>query len=239
MRARIVEVISRSEQGITRPFLCRGDDGRQYFVKGSGAGRHALMSEWIAGRIAQRFGLPIPTFVQAVIPADLVQFSAREDIRDLGAGVGFGSQLVENVDELAYLFIEQIDPAVRAKILLFDWWICNADRTLTESGGNVNLLWTHRDQRLHVIDQNLAFDEEAMAGFWSQHVFRESARLWTQAFRTEMGVVMNRVLQDIAGYWWEMPEEWTEVETSLTLDSVQRILSRFQQNADIFWRAHE
>jgi HipA-like kinase len=57
---RIVEIITRSEQGITRPFLCRGDNGLQYFVKGHGAGRRALIAEWIAGNIGKRLGLPIP-----------------------------------------------------------------------------------------------------------------------------------------------------------------------------------
>jgi len=27
----IVEVIRRSAQGVTRPFICRGDDGKIYF----------------------------------------------------------------------------------------------------------------------------------------------------------------------------------------------------------------
>ena len=233
---RVVEVISRSTQGITRPFLCRGDDGRQYFVKGAGAGRRALISEWLAGRIGVRFGLPIPPFAQAVIVPELVQFSARDDIRELGAGTGFGSQLVENVDELAYLFVEQIDLATRAKVLLFDWWTCNGDRTLTEDGGNVNLLWTHRDQRLHVIDHNVAFDDETTESFWDQHVFRESIGAWNASFRTEMTQLMGEILSAVPAFWAEMPEDWTEVEAGLTLPQVQRLLSRFATNSDIFWR---
>ena len=57
----IMEIKRRSEQGVTRPFLCRGDDGRWYWVKGNGAGKLALCREWIAGRIAQLMGLPIPS----------------------------------------------------------------------------------------------------------------------------------------------------------------------------------
>ena len=47
MTTRITEVTARSTQGITRPFICRGDDGWLYFVKGNGAGRSSLISEWI------------------------------------------------------------------------------------------------------------------------------------------------------------------------------------------------
>jgi hypothetical protein len=120
MTVNIVEIISRSTQGITRPFLCRGDDGWLYYVKGHGAGRQALIAEWVAGQLGKRLGLPIPDFKQAVIPGELVRLSAREDIADLGAGTGFASQLVANADELTFLFIGQIDASLRAKILLFD-----------------------------------------------------------------------------------------------------------------------
>ncbi|MEW5824691.1 MAG: HipA family kinase [Pseudomonadota bacterium] len=36
-----VEIIDRSEQGMTRPFICRGEDGFVYFVKGRGAARRS------------------------------------------------------------------------------------------------------------------------------------------------------------------------------------------------------
>ena len=62
MTVNIVETISRSIQGITRPFVCRGDDGWLYYVKGHGAGRQALIAEWIAGNLGKRLGLPIPDF---------------------------------------------------------------------------------------------------------------------------------------------------------------------------------
>ena len=120
MTTRIIEIIDRSTQGVTHPFLCRGDDGWLYYVKGNAAGRSSLICEWIAGQLGKRLGLPIPEFKQAIIPKELVTFSARDDIADLGAGTGFASQKIENADELSYLFIEQIDTTLRAKILLFD-----------------------------------------------------------------------------------------------------------------------
>jgi hypothetical protein len=235
MKVQIVGVSSRSTQGITRPFLCKGENGLTYFVKGSGAGRRALICEWVAGRIGQDFGLPVPPFVQASVNSDLIRFSAREDINDLGEGTGFGSQIIENVDELPYLYIDQVAPELRAKVLLFDWWICNGDRTLTEEGGNVNLLWTHRDQRLHVIDHNLAFDEQTMTGFWDQHVFRDSARDWNDEFKIRMTSLMRRVAARIPDYWREMPAEWTEVDSGITLPHIKRVLSRFETNPERLW----
>lgn len=237
MSIRIVEVIGRSTQGITRPFLCRGDNGHQYFVKGYGAGRRALISEWLAGQLGLRLGLPIPPFAQTAIPEELIRFSAREDIAELGASVGFGSQFINDVDELSYLFIEQIDPKLRAKILLFDWWVCNGDRTLSPDGGNPNLLWSHRDRKVHVIDQNLAFDDADMSGFWDEHIFRASVNEWTAAFQVEVTGAMTAALASVQQWWQEMPDVWTEVESGLSLPAVQKLLSRFQGNSRTFWRA--
>jgi len=237
MTTRITEVTARSTQGITRPFICRGDDGWLYFVKGNGAGRSSLICEWIAGHLGMRLGLPIPDFKQAVIPKELVTLSARDDIADLGAGTGFASQKIENADELSYLFIEQIDTALRAKILLFDWWTANGDRTLTEHGGNPNILWVHRDQKPYVIDHNNAFDETALADFWSQHIFAATRTAWTNTFRHDTERLMKAALTKLDQWWKDMPPEWTDDYTGLTLQQVQTLLWRFETNPAIFWGA--
>ena len=221
----------------TRPFLCRGDDGWLYYVKGHGAGRQALIAEWIAGNLGKRLGLPIPDFKQAVVPAELIRLSAREEIADLGAGTGFASQLIQNTDELTYLYIGQIDEALRAKILLFDWWTANGDRTLTEHGGNPNILWVHHDHKPYVIDHNLAFDNTALADFWSQHIFLESRAAWTPAFRQSMESLMRAALQELEKWWAEMPPGWTETPTGVTLESVKKLLWRFDAESAKFWEA--
>ena len=59
MTVQIIEVIRRSDQGLTRPFICRGDDDEVYFVKGLDAGRRSLICEWIAGRLGVALGLPV------------------------------------------------------------------------------------------------------------------------------------------------------------------------------------
>jgi hypothetical protein len=39
MSLTIVEVIKQADQGLSSPFLCRGDDGELYFVKGRASER--------------------------------------------------------------------------------------------------------------------------------------------------------------------------------------------------------
>lgn len=237
MNVKISEIIGRSTQGITRPFICRGDDGWLYFVKGSGAGCRALISEWMAGQLGQRLGLPIPDFKQATIPNDLVALSARDDIADLGSGVAFASQMIQNADELSYLYIEQIAPDLRAKILLFDWWTANGDRTLSEHGGNPNILWVHRDRKPYTIDHNLAFDETALTDFWTQHIFAANRALWTAGFRQQAESLMRNALSSLDEWWTAMPPQWTGVGTGVSLDLVNKLLWRFQTAPAIFWEA--
>jgi len=45
----ITEVIGRSEQGMTKPFICWADFAI-YYVKGSYAGLNSLCCEWVASR---------------------------------------------------------------------------------------------------------------------------------------------------------------------------------------------
>ncbi|WP_409527298.1 HipA family kinase [Rhizobium sp. BK591] len=51
MPIEIEEVLRRSDQGVTRPYICRGADGKLYYVKGKDAGYESLVKEWIAGTL--------------------------------------------------------------------------------------------------------------------------------------------------------------------------------------------
>jgi hypothetical protein len=185
--------------------------------------------------LGKRLGLPIPDFKQAVISDEFIRLSARDDIADLGAGVGFASQLIPNTDELTYLYISQIGEALRAKILLFDWWTANGDRTLSEHGGNPNILWVHHDHKPYVIDHNLAFDETGLPDFWSQHISLESRAAWTPAFRQAMQSLMRAALPELDKWWAEMPPGWTDTPTGVTLESVKKMLWRFDAESVKFW----
>ena len=168
----IIEILGRSEQGMTRPFICRGEDNNIYFVKGSGAGRRSQICEWIAGNLALELGLPIAPFRIVDVPFALVENNPQYS--ELGAGPAFGS-LKQTIMELNYAGIEQVPVALQRDVLAFDWWIHNIDRMLTESGGNPNLFWAPEEERLVVIDHNQAFDPQFSAkDFFDYHVFSQN-----------------------------------------------------------------
>ena len=85
----IVEILKRSEQGMTRPFICRCEDDRLYYVKGRGAGPRSLLCEWLAGHLANALDLPVPEFVIAQASKELVDLFP--DGGDLGALPAFAS----------------------------------------------------------------------------------------------------------------------------------------------------
>jgi hypothetical protein len=80
----IIEVLRRSAQGMTQPFICRGDNGKVYFVKGKGAGKRSLICEWISGHIALELGIPIAPFCMVSIPKELLDSNHLLDLTDLG-----------------------------------------------------------------------------------------------------------------------------------------------------------
>ena len=72
MTLAVTEVLGRSEQGRTHPYICRCDDGEVYFVKGRSATRRGLINEWLCGHLAQALDLPIAPFDLAHVPQELM-----------------------------------------------------------------------------------------------------------------------------------------------------------------------
>ncbi|WP_311548610.1 HipA family kinase [Paraburkholderia atlantica] len=68
----IAEILGRATQGITRPFICRGEDEQLYFVKGRHAGRRSLVAEWLGSSMAAAFGLPVAPFRIAQVQEELI-----------------------------------------------------------------------------------------------------------------------------------------------------------------------
>jgi hypothetical protein len=175
----IVEVIGRSSQGITRPFICRADDHNIYYVKGRYAGARSLVNEWLAGSLARAFGLPIVPFTQLHVPEALleVQYAHGEPLSDLGEGVVFGS-LRQSFAEVTPTTANRLPASLKADIAVFDFWIRNEDRTLSELGGNPNLFWDAGSEKPWLLDHNLAFDQTFNKfTFLSNHIF---ARQWLE-----------------------------------------------------------
>ncbi|MEO5558847.1 MAG: HipA family kinase [Dokdonella sp.] len=237
----ITEILRRSEQGVTRPFLCRCEDDRLYYVKGSGAGPRSLLCEWLAGQLARAFDLPLPEFAIVQASQDLIDLLPEGS--DLGTGPAFASLQVPDPQWLSRAHVTHVPMRLQQDVLVFDWWVRNLDRTLTELGGNPNLLWKTSDRRLVVIDHNAAFDREFDAAQFTQtHVFAKripdifqdlvECSEYSRRLRTALAV-WPVACQNVPDEWWFMDEERT-IPTDFDPDAVLALLNCCTNEE--FWR---
>lgn len=241
MTVEIIEVLRRSDQGITRPFICRGDDGETYFVKGVDAGRRSQICEWVAGRLAVLLGLPLAPFEIVDVPEELLELNIGLDLAGLGVGPAFGS-LERQVTELTVSAVEQVPQDLQQDVLVFDWWVRNADRCLGEHGGNPNLLWDPGSRKLVVIDHNQAFDFRAdREDFYNHHVFSAQLRELSGDFfrRTEYNDKFSsalkswsQIIAEIPVTWWYVDQEMT-VPVDFDAEAVYKLLNGFENEE--FW----
>ncbi len=239
----IVEVIGRSTQGMTRPFICRADDDNLYFVKGRYASTRSLVCEWLAGALAKSFGLPIVPFTKLLVPDALLElkFAAGEPLQDLGSGVVFGS-LRSSFSELTVTTANKVSASLKADVVVFDWWIHNEDRTLTDKGGNPNLFWDPGDKKLWVLDHNLAFDPGFnKANFLRSQAFAAQWHLVASDFEKRQSYEQR--LSDALAAWPEalssLQHMWHYVDSEQTVPlgfEFNSILARLQDcRRDNFW----
>ncbi|CAK0768205.1 HipA-like kinase domain-containing protein [Gammaproteobacteria bacterium] len=216
----VVEILERSSQGMTEPYICRCDDGQIYFVKGHSATRPGLTTEWLCARLGEAFGLPIAPHAIVTVPEELIEADLKGWLRGLGAGEVFASCRISAVD-LTRAHLDLVSDNMRQDVIAFDWWVRNGDRNLTDLGGNPNLLWNPADGgSLVVIDHNLAFDSAfSEETFVNTHVFSADipAMFSNVSIRNAYAARFAKVL----GLWDEicdtLPTSWSYIDPEQTI----------------------
>lgn len=215
----IIDVLEVSEQGTTNPYLCEASDNKRYYVKGWGAGVRSLLCEWVAGHLGNALGLPIPDFAILWAPPELADsFSDKLNRGSLGSGPVFGSLTVQHSEEFRLERRTDVPRLLEIDILMFDFWVRNADRTLTNYGGNPNLLWDLSASKLVAIDHNLAFDVNFdQKTFWETHVFANRRRdIWNNLLiRNIWAQRLTDLLPIYAASLSSAPREWFDANEGL------------------------
>jgi hypothetical protein len=182
-------------------------------------------------------GVPIPQFDFVFTTSAVAAFSGNEQMAALAEMPGFGSRFVTSgvgaqphgLPTLNVTDVASIDSGMRRQVLLFDWWILNFDRT----DDNPNMLWDTVNQTLHVIDHNLAFDDDPLVAFWTDHIFRQDRAALSDAMLMANDLVrMRAILGQLPDIWSGIPESWTDV-SELTLANVDNVLRRSETES--FW----
>ncbi|MEM7030695.1 MAG: HipA family kinase, partial [Chloroflexota bacterium] len=133
---------------------------------GAGQGPKALVAEWISGEIGRVLGLPIPELVFITLDETLSRSEPDPEIQDLlqnSIGLNLGMAYLPQAFAFNLLLKPPPDSSLASKIVWFDAFITNVDRTAS----NVNLLiW---QEQLWLIDHgaSLYFHHN-----WGDHIER-------------------------------------------------------------------
>ena len=232
-----VEIKWRAARGAMQPLLCRGNDGKHYILKPfSPGGSWPLALEWICARLGRALGLPIPNYRQVVVSEEIASEWNNLNNRQINAGTGFGSQFVPAAMEFESSLGGNLPGESRLRVLAFDWWIRNRDRTEK----NPNLLWCAGNRSLHVIDHDQAGQREDASLFWNLHLFRELAAgepEWPPpSLAGEFGAALSRLLPSpVLG---ELPLEWTDGSGGIDW-FVHQLKHSLSNTSHRDWRNHE
>lgn len=233
----IQEIIRPAHQGMSKPYYCRGEDGKYYFVKGVNTTRESQVWEWVCGHLAEAFGLPLAPFSLVEVVPELLE-ETQEEYQDIGVGLAFGSQQVDGVMWKELAISKDVTIQIQRDLLVFDWWVQNMDRTPF----NTNLLWKADSKTVTVIDHNCAFDEEFKpAAFLEGHLFKEqqSSIFGDLATRAEYSRRLSGALPALDVACANIPAEWEwhdqqeTVPAEYDLERAKRVVTRC--NTENFW----
>lgn len=194
-------------------------DGRQYFVKFKENGHFlkALTNEYVAGKIAERLGLPVPQAHIVYIDPLLVPTLQPINHTPVSAGPHFATCALENVyaGPLLKSYIARcVNKSIYPLIILFDALLYNCDRRLQ---GNFVITTSSSTYTFNIIDHGFCFGTN-----WDCEILRTVQGRWSDAYLPEMYATIqdatdfNNALQLIAAITddffinlvEQIPEDW-------------------------------
>jgi HipA-like protein len=148
---RAIRYVMPFREGGSVPALVEADDLGLYVVKlrGAGQGTRALVAELVAGELARALGLAVPEIVLVALDRELAASEPDPELcmpLEASAGVNLGLDYLPGSIAFDSVAGPLPDPALASRIVLFDAFVANVDRTAR----NTNLLWWHG--RLWLID---------------------------------------------------------------------------------------
>lgn len=210
------------------PAVVEGDDQGLYVLKfrGAGQGPKALVAEAISGGLARALELPMPEIVLMDLDAELARTEGDPEIQDLikaSAGLNLGMDYLPgamNFDPVA----EQPDPELASRIVWFDAFTSNVDRTAR----NPNMLVWHG--RLYLIDHGASLyfhhgwdGDTTQAGkpfaLVRDHVLLRWADRIADVDPDMASRLPEAVVADIVG---QVPDEWLQGPDAFADPATQR-----------------
>lgn len=239
----VTRYVTPLREGGSLPAIVEADDDGMYVLKfsGAGQGKKALIAELIAGELARAFGLRVPDIVFANLDKELARTEPDQEIQDLlKASAGLNLALDYLPGSITFdPVVDKIDPQTAARIVWFDAFIMNVDRTPR----NPNMLMWHKD--LWLIDHGASlyfhhswddWESQALKPFalikdhvllpFAQDIFAGEAEA-TEIFTPEL---FSNVVQNIPDAWLDDSAEISDEKRSVYI----KFLTARMENSGIF-----
>lgn len=207
----------RTDMGVTRPFICQADDGQWFIVKTKAMMPiQQLLAETIGSELAIKMGLPCPEISFVEVTNETNKYILSDWLPDLSVGSAFTSKYIDSAKIAKTVQAKNVNyfpESLQKQLYMFDRWILNSDRTASQVGtGNINLLFDEQQQKILVIDHNLAFDEENSE--FDEHIFAPKNRIWRLDF-VDQQLFTDRaidILKDFDHIYKLIPDDWFPVD---------------------------
>jgi hypothetical protein len=215
----VTRYVTPLREGGSLPAIVEADDDGMYVLKfrGAGQGPKALVAELIAGEIGRALGLPIPEIVLLELDGALARSEPDFEVQELAkasTGLNLGLDYLPGAVAFGSLDIARVDPLLASRIVWFDAYMSNVDRTVR----NTNMLYWH--QRLMLIDHGAAlYFHHATNDYLTRvhdpfrsikdHVLLSVASELAEATRVSRTLLTPEVMDTIVG---EVPLAWLEDE---------------------------
>jgi hypothetical protein len=220
-------------EGGSLPAIAEADDDFMYVVKfrGAGQGEKALIAELLAGEIARMLGLKVPEIVFANLDPAFGRTEPDEEIQDLlkaSAGLNLALHYLSGAITFDPV-INKIDEEVASKIVWFDCFVTNVDRTVR----NTNMLMWHRE--LWLIDHGASlyyhhswqtFEEKAKQPFVQvkDHVLLPYATKLEEVDKTFRSILANERIASVVSL---IPDEWLIEDPNESPENKRNVYKRF------------
>lgn len=240
---KVMRYVAPLREGGSLPAIVEADDDGMYVLKfrGAGQGPKALVAEFLAAGLGRLLGLPIPEVALLELDPALARTEPDPEIQDLiraSGGLNLGLDYLPgaiNFDPNGW----QPDPELAAKIVWFDAFIMNVDRTAK----NTNLLVWH--DQLWLIDHG--------AGFYFHHSWETAAAKGTDPFKAVQQHVLLPFAGKVPADWSAnlnganlgalvaaIPDSWLEAEagfgdTGALREAYGQILASRLEHQNVFW----
>lgn len=215
MNLRTVQVtryVTPLREGGSLPAIVEADDDGMYVLKfrGAGQGVRALIAELLGGEIARVLNLKVPEIVFVDLDADLARTEPDPEIQDLiRASNGLNLALDYLPGSITFdALIEKPDAALASRIVWFDAYTANVDRTAR----NANMLLWHKE--LWLIDHG--------AAFFYHHNWEKFAENASNPFRQ----VKDHILLGLAAEIEKADEEAKDLLTPEVLSEIVELIPR-------------